>query len=351
MCAGCRVVSTPSEVQFIEHQQVVLSKADAKKHTPDEYQKYRTAYRAATYKLIEEDEKFRWFRNYDIIREELRRILGNGNKILAKIKRIDDEKARDIEHRIASLKNSIASLKESTSTINEGRLIRRTLSKAEVLLTESELFFKKGDYDTAESKLNNVNSYALKSIDIAHSILNRYMDRNQLAKWRALVQETIAESRRRGIVVFIVSKIDQTLTVYKNGNILKTYDIGLGRNGLKDKLFAGDGGTPEGRYYIVKKNAGSRYYKALLFDYPNKEDRLRFDQAKKKGQIPRRTGIGSLLEVHGGGSGGMTKGCISLENNDMDRLYSLADVGTPLTIVGAINGTLEILSSLEDNKL
>ena len=233
--------------------------------------------------------------------------------------------------------------------INEGRLVRKSLSKAEILLKEADFLNKKGDYDAAELKLNRVNTYSMESLGIANSILSRYMDKQQLAKWRKLADETIKESKQRGIIVFIVSKIDQTLMVYKNGKLMKTYDVGLGRNGLKDKLYSGDGGTPEGRYYITKKNAASRYYKALLFDYPNKEDKIRFNQAKQKGQIPAGRGIGSLVEIHGGGSDGMTKGCISLENDAMDKLYMIAHEGTPITIVGAINGTHDILSSIKEN--
>jgi murein L,D-transpeptidase YafK len=174
------------------------------------------------------------------------------------------------------------------------------------------------------------------------------MDKEVVQRWRALTKETIADSKTKGIVVIIVSKLDQKLMVYRKGKIIETYNIGLGRNGLKDKLYAGDGATPEGRYYIVKKNAWSRFYKALLFDYPNKEDRIRFDRAKKKGLIPAGTGIGSLLEIHGGGADGMTKGCISLENKDMDKLFKIVTLGTPVTIVGAIKDNHEILSSIRD---
>jgi murein L,D-transpeptidase YafK len=351
LCAGCsNSSSTPREVHFVEVQRLALLKADVTAFAPDEYRRYSKAYRDATNILLLEENKFKWFRDYDQIRKDYWTLLGDGNKILATIKRINDQKALDIAQKITYLKDRIASIKDSTSNINEGRLVRKSLSKAEVLLSESECYYQKGDYDTAKAKLSTVNTYALQSLTTANSILGRYMDKNQLTKWRNLVEDTISESRRKGIVVIIVSKIDQELMVYKNGSLVKTYDVGLGRNGLKDKLYAGDGATPEGRYYIVKKNGASRYYKALLFDYPNKEDRLEFAKAKKKGQIPARVGIGNLLEVHGGGSDGMTKGCISLENKDMDKLYSMVDAGTPLTIVGAINGAHNSLPTLEDKQ-
>jgi murein L,D-transpeptidase YafK len=349
ICIGCSAPPEPPEVHHIVVQQAALLKAGALEYAPDEYQKYRTAYWNANNAFIREDEKLRWFKDITSARDQFRSVLGEGNKILAAIKKIKEKRAQAILQRISSLENRVASLKESTSMLNEARLLRKNLSKAEVLLSEAEFLYKKGDFDTVETKLSMVNSYSLKSMATANSILSRYMDRKQVAKWRNMAEATIDESKRKGIVVFIVSKIDNDLIVYKKGKKIGTYDIGLGRNALKDKLYSGDSATPEGRYYVVKKNANSRYYKALLFDYPNNEDRIRFNAAKKKGLIPARTGIGSLLEIHGGGSDGMTRGCISLENNDMDKIYSIADEGTPITIVGAVNGTLEMLSSMKND--
>lgn len=350
MCNGCSSPPTPPEVHHLEVQKNALLKSGVLEYAPGKYRAYSSFYNEALNTYLKEYERPRFLRNYDPARERLRFALGLGSKVLGAVKKMKEERTEDIARQISSLNDRIASIRKSTSTINEGRLVRKSLSKAEILLKEADLLNKKGDYDAAESKLKHVDTYSLQSWDIAKSILSRYMDKEQLAKWRKMAEETIAESRRKGIVVFIVSKLEQNLMVYKNGKLTKTYDIGLGRNGLKDKLYAGDGGTPEGRYYVVKKNASSKYYKALLFDYPNKEDRARFNLAKKKGQIPAGTGIGSLLEIHGGGSDGMTRGCISLENNDMDRIYSIAAVGTPITIVGAINGTHEILSSIKENE-
>jgi len=347
-CIGCNKPTVLIEVKYAEVQRLALWSSDAQTFTPDRYQDYTAAYNNAKDRLIKENTKFPWLRDYASVREEFRMVLGQGNIMLATVNRIKSEKARDFEQRISSLRKQIDSLKNSTSMINEGRLLRKSLSKAEVLLTEADSLYRKYDYDAANIKLRSVNTYALESMEIAHSILSRYMDKEVVQRWRALAQETIADSKSKGIVVIIVSKIDQNLMVYKKGKLIETYNIGLGRNGLKDKLYAGDGATPEGRYYIVKKNAGSRFYKALLFDYPNKEDRIRFDRAKKKGFIPAGTGIGSLLEIHGGGADGMTKGCISLENKDMDKLFKIVTLGTPVTIVGAIKDNHEILSSIRD---
>jgi len=41
-----------------------------------------------------------------------------------------------------------------------------------------------------------------------------------------------------------------------------------------------------------------------------------------------------LIEIHGGGSDGLTDGCVALDNRDMERLYAQIAIGTPVLIVG-----------------
>ena len=90
--------------------------------------------------------------------------------------------------------------------------------------------------------------------------------------------------------------------------------------------------------------AGTRtkYYKALLFDYPNTNDKARFARLKREGIIPRDAHIGGLLEIHGGGTGfagnhffgkDWTAGCVALADTYMDRLWPHVRVGTPVIIV------------------
>ena len=87
-----------------------------------------------------------------------------------------------------------------------------------------------------------------------------------------------------------------------------SYDIGLGRFGLSDKMYSGDEATPEGRYKIIRKFPNSTFYKALLIDYPNEEDRESFARGKRAGTIPVKAGIGGEIEIHGGGKDSLTRG-------------------------------------------
>ena len=126
--------------------------------------------------------------------------------------------------------------------------------------------------------------------DVVFSVLERYRDPSSLDKWDRWIRETLSESEKRGAYALIVTKIDRSLVVYKNGKVVMAFDIGLGPNSLADKIHVGDYATPEGRYQIEKKMLTSQYYKALLLDYPNAEDKKRFQLNKMEGIKTRRQG-------------------------------------------------------------
>jgi murein L,D-transpeptidase YafK len=174
------------------------------------------------------------------------------------------------------------------------------------------------------------------------------MDRRQIDSWRRTAEETVAESRAKGITAIVVSKLEKRMVIYKKGLAVAEFDVGLGFNGLSDKLHSGDDATPEGRYQITKKNSSSHFYKALLINYPNEEDKRRFAAAKQKREIPYWVGIGGLVEIHGGGEDSLTRGCISVDDKVMDELFDLVLVGTPVTIVGTLDREGSIFKAIKD---
>jgi hypothetical protein len=244
--------------------------------------------------------------------------------------------SKNAADKVAYLRNRLATLKKLSSTINEGRFSRRHITKAELLLEEAEGLIREGLYLDAEDRLRGATLSSDAAVEALLPVINRYADRSQIKMWRTWVEETIGESRQNGGYSIVVSKIDRSLIIYKNGRPLRKYSVGIGFNGTKDKLHAGDRATPEGRYRVVRKNPNSRFHKALLINYPNDRDRRQFASARKKGLIPKGAGIGGLIEIHGGGKNSMTYGCIALANNQMEELFNMVGVGTPVTIVGAV---------------
>lgn len=221
-----------------------------------------------------------------------------------------------------------------------GRRAASELQYAEVDLAAARRFAADGAHDRA----NDAAAAALARVAaIEHRWLDlhaRFSDPELLSRWRRLVSETLAESRRSGRPVLIVDKLARRLDVYSAERRRETFAVELGAQGLSRKLHSGDRATPEGRYRVttVKRAPDTRYYKALLIDYPNSEDRRRFSEAKRRGEIPSAAGIGGLIEIHGDGGRGQdwTDGCVALTNGDMDRLFRWVGVGTVVTIVGTV---------------
>jgi murein L,D-transpeptidase YafK len=133
----------------------------------------------------------------------------------------------------------------------------------------------------------------------------------------------------------VVKKGKRKLHLYRDCRLVKTFPIDLGENPKGPKLHQGDMRTPEGLYRVVeKKDRGqTKYYLALLLDYPNDQDRARFEAAVRKGKISPVTGIGSLIEIHGEGRGeDWTQGCVALYNHHMTELFNQIPQGTPVWI-------------------
>jgi L,D-peptidoglycan transpeptidase YkuD (ErfK/YbiS/YcfS/YnhG family)/plasmid stability protein len=344
---GCSAPKIPPEVRLAEEQALSLRSAGAAIYAPREYGVYSEVLTRGKQDLAREESKLRWFRDYRSVEAEFRNIIQQGGKTLEKIREEKELEADRIEGLLTSYQRKIATLRELTLKISGGERAREDLMKAEVILSEAGFLNGRGEYASAAKKMDSLSARIRAAEDFLLPIFGRYSDRRQIFKWRRWAKETIAESREKGTMVFIVNKSDRTLTVYGNGKPVRVYHVGLGSNGAMDKRHAGDNATPEGRYRVIGKVPGSRYYRALLLNYPNTEDRKQFIQAKEKGLIPQKAGIGGLIEIHGGGAGGLTNGCISLENFAMRELFGIASVGTPVTIVGALQYENRISSTLK----
>jgi len=93
----------------------------------------------------------------------------------------------------------------------------------------------------------------------------------------------------------------------------------------------------------------------LALDYPNVEDRRRFQLAKRSGKISPFKSIGGQIEIHGADNERLaqTLGCVMLDNSNMTVLYESVPVGTPVTIVGALskqNAVASALAQLDHSK-
>jgi murein L,D-transpeptidase YafK len=135
--------------------------------------------------------------------------------------------------------------------------------------------------------------------------------------------------------LILILKKDHVMELLAGGKVIRSYKVALGQGGLAPKVRQGDGRTPEGHYIIDAKYANSEYHKALHISYPNAEDRKR---AAKMGVSPG----GSIL-IHGlpNGKGYIgaahrlydwTLGCIAVTDEEIDEVWNLVAVGTPVEI-------------------
>lgn len=343
---SCQNPPVPPEVEKAKGQENDLWRAGAPIYAADEYARYLESLRNAKEKLIKQNVRLRWFRDYKEVRADYIVILAQGDVLIKKVQAEKRSQSQDFSQRLGRLEERIGKIKALTQLMNEHAPVRENLARAEVVSREAEILIRNEKYTGLAPKLDLIDGHIRQAEEALFSILARYADDTQLARWRKLAEDTVSESRRRGTTAVLVNKLARTLTLVKKGQEIAVYEIGLGKYGLSDKLYAGDEATPEGRYKIVKKNAQSRYYKALLLDYPNEYDKRQFALAKKKGLIPAQAAIGGLIEIHGGGNDFLTNGCVGVENSVMDRIFPEVAVGTVVTIIGSLESVDKILAGL-----
>jgi murein L,D-transpeptidase YafK len=133
----------------------------------------------------------------------------------------------------------------------------------------------------------------------------------------------------------LILKKDHLLELLAGGKVIKTYKVALGRGGLEPKQREGDARTPEGHYTIDARNEASHYHRALHISYPDAEDRQR---AARLGVAP-----GGAIMIHGLPNGmekigaahrlyDWTLGCIAVTDEEIDEIWKLVPVGTPVEI-------------------
>lgn len=346
---GCRTAPVPPEVLEADLQEQGLRGAGASLFAGPEHTAYLQSLTSARQALERENLKLGWFRDYEKVRREYADVLRAGHALRAVVQAQVSRRAESLERSAESIRRRLRTIDDLTLSLVERGQARSRMTRASLALVEADALIGQAKFDEAEARIDKAGGLAAEAEKAVLAHISRYLDPAQVKSWKVAAEETIAESKKRGITVLIVSKLERRLAVYKGGQLVRTYDVGLGFNGLADKRFAGDNATPEGRYTIIRKIPSSLYYKALLIDYPNDEDRRWFAREKARGTIPRTVGIGGDVEIHGGGQDSLTRGCVSLDNAKMDELYALVTVGTPITIIGTMELENYVIKAIRDN--
>lgn len=128
----------------------------------------------------------------------------------------------------------------------------------------------------------------------------------------------------------LILKEERRMHLFHHDQVLESYDIGLGFAPVGHKAVEGDGRTPEGQYWIDRRNPNSEFHLSIGISYPNAQDR---EVAKALGQSP-----GGDIFIHGTpkkfrrAPRDWSAGCITVTNREMEQIYAMVRDGTPITI-------------------
>lgn len=134
---------------------------------------------------------------------------------------------------------------------------------------------------------------------------------------------------RTPVTGIVINKAPRRLYLLSGNTVFRALDIELGSNPVGHKRMEGDGRTPEGVYFIDRRNPNSQYHLSVGISYPNARD---LAMAQAMGVSP-----GGDIFIHGTppeklGSPDWTAGCIAVTNSEIEDIYATVPDGTPVYI-------------------
>lgn len=141
---------------------------------------------------------------------------------------------------------------------------------------------------------------------------------------------TIRQYNGPEVTRIVVQKGQRRMYLMHGPSVLKAYDIDLGFAPVGTKTVRGDGKTPEGTYFIDRRNPKSSFHLSIGISYPNEQD---IAAAKELGQNP-----GGDIFIHGARrridkrGADWTYGCISVSNREVEDIYAMVRLGTQIDL-------------------
>lgn len=131
----------------------------------------------------------------------------------------------------------------------------------------------------------------------------------------------------------VVFKGERKMHLFHHDKVLRSFDVALGGDPFGHKTQEGDGRTPEGEYFIDRRNPNSAFHLSIGISYPNERD---VEVAKAAGVSP-----GGDIFIHGragkhrdrGRGWDWTDGCIAVTDREMEHVYAMVRDNTPILIL------------------
>jgi hypothetical protein len=339
------VPSPPAiEMKFARESLSLARENEAEIYSAEDYNHAKKYYDSAMITWRRENERFIYSRNYDDVAEFAQLAKRAAQLAAENSSRVKSNLKEKLAQQISTINDLIIKINRQFHSYPLTAEIRNNISKGKMLLKDAETALKGGKYLEAGKRVTE-SEYLLKtSYDFADSDMRNYF--RSYPVWKSWIDSTITVSRQNCDYSIIVDKFSRKFFMLLDGEIINEYTAELGRNWVGDKRKRGDRTTPEGMYKIVKKIEGDStgFYKALLLNYPNNEDTVRFAEEISRGSLAISAKLGGHIEIHGSGGRGAdwTEGCIALKNREMDIVFRYAKLGTPVTIVGSMRNLRNI---------
>ncbi|MCC6967197.1 MAG: L,D-transpeptidase family protein [Nitrospira sp.] len=353
MSVGGCVETVPEElVEAIESLDRDLRTLRAYDVTPEDYSKFSRQWIALNNRIRSEENIVRWPWEDNELETDLEALQVEGRQLMSEVtSRIQDQRTT-AETKLAKIEQRLRLLNTRVGDIGSRVVLGEHPVETEVHVKQARLFLEQGQYEHSIQASERAGKILLTQTALLTNELGRYADDDLIATWRESAQRTIDWSRTHRAQAIVVSKADRVLTLYRNGRKVLTYPIRLGSRGIRAKQHYGDGATPEGEYRIQRKRGPGQtpYFRALILDYPNVDDRRRFEEAQKAGLIPKSQHMPGLIQLHGIAQGisDQPYGSIVLDNPQIAQLFAQVAVGTPVNIVGALESQNSISLVLAD---
>ena len=349
--SGCAEAVPQDAIEAVENIDRDLMQLRAAEFSPNDYAQFAHQWMALKSRVQADEDLIRWPWEPNDLEIALRRLQEEGAHTVTRLTKERETLRHSAESKITQVEDRSRMMTLQVSGIDSRLVLGQKPVETDLLMKQAHAFYEQGQYDRSLDAADRAaQNLAAQAVLLSHE-LGRYANRDQIVGWQQMAKDTIAWSRIHRTSAIVVSKADRVLTLYRNGQKIVSYPVRLGFNGIREKRYQGDGATPEGRYRVSSKRGQgqTQFYRALVLDYPNEEDRRRYRLERKSGQIPASRAIGGQIEIHGVENELMaqTLGCVMLDNPQMILLFDRVEKGTPVTIVGALHEQNSIAQTLE----
>jgi len=355
--SGCVEAVPQDVVEAVENLDRDLMELRAAELSPTDYAQFADQWMVLKSRIQADEDLIRWPWEPNDLEASLLQLKKEGARTVARLTTERESLRRSAEDKIAQIENRFRMIALQVSALDSRFLLGQKTDEVELLMKQARALYEQGQYNRSLDVSDRAAQNLATQSTVLNSELGRYADRNRISRWQQMAKSTITWSRIHRASAIVINKADRELTLYRNGQKVLSFPIRLGSNGIREKQYQEDGATPEGRYRINSKgrDGQTQSYRTLVLDYPNGEDRRRYQLGRKTGQIPASRAIGGEIEIHGVENELMaqTLGCVMLDSPQMALLYDRVAMGTPVTIVGALheqNSVALTLATLDDRK-